>query len=279
MNTAQRMVKWLAIAFAVFLTCGILMAITAGGMAMSYMFGLWTQDGAPETGEMVEIDGDVAVETIEKLEIDVKLASLTVKRGEKFQVLANDGTEIETRRDGSRLVIEEREFRVFQNWGRKRGEIVIVLPEEMNELTEFALDAGAGSIKVEDVTARKVRVNLGAGRTELVRLVALETTKLNGGAGYLAVRESELKNLDFEMGVGKAEITAKLTGVSEIDAGVGKLDLNLVGPSADYRIKIDSVGLGAITLDGEKVDEGYYGDGGSLVKIDGGVGAIEVHRR
>ena len=123
---------------------------------------------------------------------------------------------------------------------------------------------------------KNLELNLGAGKTEANRIVATERAKIDGGAGYLAVRESELKDLDLDMGVGKVELGAKLLGNCQIDAGVGKLEINLQGVAEEYRVKVEK-GLGSITLNGEKLSDGTMrGEGVNLIDIDGGVGAIEI---
>lgn len=272
MNTAQRLIKWLAVAFAVLLVWGVVTAIAGGGMLMSYIWGDWHDD---EPGSVaVDVDETVTFDEIDSLQIEVKATSLVVKQGEKFQLLARDGAEVTTRRNGRTLKIEERNVN-FWGWNEHR-EIILVLPEDAAELTSFRLEAGAGRIEVRDVATKQLDVKFGAGRGELNGVVASERAKINSGAGHLVVRESELHNLEFEMGAGKVALGAKLVGQNEIDAGVGKLELQLIGPAADYQLRVET-GLGAFRLNGEKIGEGYYGDGGNLVKIDGGVGSIDVY--
>lgn len=80
----------------------------------------------------------------------------------------------------------------------------------------------------------------------------------------------------MDLGIGKTTITSILTGENEIDTGIGKLELNLIGSQNDYTLDI-SKGIGSISLDGKDLkDEEKVGTGSSLVKIDGGVGSIEI---
>ncbi len=56
----------------------------------------------------------------------------------------------------------------------------------------------------------------------------------------------------------------------------GKLDLNLTDGTENYTIKV-SKGIGSITIDGkETIDNRTYGTGKTYIKIDGGVGAIDI---
>ena len=140
----------------------------------------------------------------------------------------------------------------------------------------MSVETGAGTVYAEGLSADEVDLDLGAGKAEFVGLVAKNKVKVSGGAGYLVIREAELKNLDLDMGVGKVEISGVLRGNSEIDAGVGKLEMTLKGGRDDYKMKF-SKGLGSITVNGESMgDNGVWGDGAETIKIDGGVGAIEI---
>ena len=94
--------------------------------------------------------------------------------------------------------------------------------------------------------------------------------------GNIIINNGSIYNLDMDLGIGKTTITSILTGENEIDTGVGKLELNLIGSQNDYTLDI-SKGIGSISLDGKDLkDEEKVGTGSSLVKIDGGVGSIEI---
>ena len=65
------------------------------------------------------------------------------------------------------------------------------------------------------------------------------------------INSSKLKNLDLDIGAGKATIEAYLEGRNDIDCGVGALDINLLGNKEDYQIKVNK-GIGSVTVDGIK---------------------------
>ena len=82
--------------------------------------------------------------------------------------------------------------------------------------------------------------------------------------------------LDFNMGVGEVNITSKIIGVNEIDAGIGSLNLNLIGSLDDYKIKIEK-GLGSAIVNGNNISrDEIVGIGDNFIDIDGGVGEIKV---
>ena len=62
----------------------------------------------------------------------------------------------------------------------------------------------------------------------------------------------------------------------KINAGIGSLELNILGNKKIYTIKADK-GIGSIKIDGKEVaDDVTYGDGENTIKIDGGIGSINV---
>lgn len=277
MNTAQRVIKYCAIAFAILLIGGIITAIISVVAALGYVFGSWDGDSASisDVTEVVEI-GEVSERNLTSLHIDVKATNVVIERGSEFTVEANEDV-LQISRGGNALYVQEKDFSWLKDWDTRGGELKIVLPESWDSLETLRLNAGAGRAELRDLKVHNLELELGAGKTEISNVTATERTKINGGAGYLAVHESELKDLDLDMGVGKVELDVKLTGNTQIDAGVGKLELNLRGTLAEYRVKIEK-GLGTITLNGEKLSDGAVrGDGEHLVDIDGGVGAIEIN--
>ena len=143
-------------------------------------------------------------------------------------------------------------------------------------LNDAIIDTGAGKINIENLKAENFSLDIGAGSVQINNLVVTKNCDIDGGAGNIIINNGSIYNLDMDLGVGKTTITSILTGENEIDTGVGKLELNLIGSQNDYTLDI-SKGIGSISLDGKDLkDEEKVGTGSSLVKIDGGVGSIEI---
>ena len=78
------------------------------------------------------------------------------------------------------------------------------------------------------------------------------------------------------MGLGELNLTTKLIGNNVIEQGIGKLSINLTDNIENYKIRT-SKGLGSITIDGNEVQDGNtYGNGENNIRIEGGMGAIEI---
>jgi len=267
MRGAQNAVKWLAIALAVAIIGGIISATMGVFWVLGYVFG---DTPSVSEGGMTPVVDVTESTKISRLNIELKAANLRIVTGEALKVEANS-ERVKSTYNGDTLTVNDEGFRFLVD---KAGyEVVISVPKDW-QFSEVKLDAGAGTVSIGRLAADRVDLSLGAGRTEIDYLLAKTQAKINGGAGKTEIRDGEIANLDFDMGVGKASLRAKLTGKANIDAGVGKLELILVGAEDDYRVQVDK-GLGSFYHEGLSLDNP---NGKTLVEIDGGVGAMEVKR-
>lgn len=274
MNTAQQVIKALAIALAVLIIGGMISGIAIAGMTLSYVFdGRSSDDFATTVVEGVYSDTD-ANAVVTEVRIKTEVASLLIMSGDKLEVKTTSDC-VDTYRSGQRLEVREKSRHFWEHWGSDPDQIVVVLPSDL-ELDVFTIETGAGRVEIGAVSAKQVSMSLGAGKTEITQLVASERVKIDSGVGHLIVRESKLHNLDLDMGVGAVEVQVELSGTNQIDAGVGKLALSLVGGMDKYQFKVEK-GLGSVTLNGNKLGgDVTEGNGDTVVDIDGGVGAIQI---
>lgn len=256
MNKGQTIIKYAAIAFAIYLICEIflLLANIVG------MIG----DGFKYDGKKVETPKSEAY-----LVVDLATSNLIIKEGDTFDYIVDD-KEINAERDNNKIIIKEKE-----HFRSKKSEVIITIPKDM-VLNDAIIDTGAGKINIESLKTENFSLDIGAGSVQMNNLVVTKNCDIDGGAGNVVITNGSIYNLDMDLGIGKTVVTSILSGESEIDTGIGKLELNLVGSQDDYTLDI-SKGVGSITLDGKDLkDEEKVGTGSSLVKIDGGVGSIEI---
>jgi len=268
MNGAQKTIKGLAVALAVVIVVSIISACVGAGMILSRVFSP-NEPVASEWNETVMSEEWEASE-LSELKIELKSVSLRIERGEEFQVVADEEA-VDVQRTGNEVKIKEKDFGFFGRWHKVGGEVKVTLPEEVS-LEKVSLDMGAGTVYAQGLEAGELDLDLGAGRAEFDGLKVARRAEIDGGAGLLVVRGAEMVKLDLDMGVGKVEIETSLDGDSKISAGVGKLELTLVGEEDDYRVKFEQ-GLGALNQEGISLDNP---EGRNLVEIDGGVGAIDL---
>lgn len=263
MTTAQRVIKYIAIAFAALLVAAIVLGIYYG---VGALLDIGSDDS---TGVMsgLEVSGEPT-----SLDIDVKSVGIEIKTGDAFK-LETDSRYITAKLSNGTLKIEEKSRGWFKT--DPAGELIITLPDGKN-FGSVEIDAGAGVINIETLTADKIDLDLGAGAVTVDSIIATKKADIDGGAGKITVKNGDLYDLELNMGVGELDMTAKLSGKASVDCGVGKTGITLKGTAADYSIRADK-GIGSAELDGEAMQSGKtYGNGASTIDIDGGVGNIEI---
>lgn len=266
MTTFQKIVKYLAIAFALFLTVNIIAGILMGVAGISGL--LSDKDDTTPAAEMqtYPVEGEIS-----SLSIELSTAGLILQTGEAFSVESNHPYVSVTADNGTLTVSETK--KLFTSI--KSTSVVITVPDGF-VFDEVTVDTGAGRVEFEALTCDVLDLSLGAGRVDIHRLTANERAEIDGGAGQLTVDGGKLCNLNLDMGVGALTLTSRLEGQCSLDYGVGSTKLILLGHREDYQISLDK-GLGDAHLAGEVMQDGaVYGTGAQKIDIDGGVGSITV---
>lgn len=265
MSGLQKTIKYLAIAFAIFLTFNIISGIMYG---ISFIGNLFDNDknGVIEKLTDLEINSDTLL-----LDIDVSSSNIIIKEGDTFKAESNNKY-IDSRQDNNKLYITERKHNWIHN---NNDELIIYIPVDY-VLDVVLIDTGAGKVNIEALSTKKLYLNLGAGKVDINNLNVLEKAKIDGGAGDLTINALDIHNLDLSMGIGKLSLTSKLIGNSKIDCGVGEMNLSLIGTIDDYEIFLDK-GVGNATIDGYNMkDNNTYGIGNNKIDVDGGIGNINI---
>lgn len=121
------------------------------------------------------------------------------------------------------------------------------------KLNSVDIDAEEGTVDVQCVESENIYFEFCAGKVDIEKQIA-GSAKLETGAGKFAVRDGVLKNADLDLGVGETNITAAFAGKISVNAGVGYLELNLIGEESDYTVSV-SKGIGEVSVFGNKVSD------------------------
>lgn len=263
MTTIQRIIKYLAVAFALFLSVSIITGICSAIFSVPYLL------GKKETGEMKEyaIESDFT-----SLKIDINAADLEIRTGEKWKLETNHKY-ITCKEDDENLEIYGKKSFFASN---SRGiKVVLTIPEE-TMLEYVDLDIGVGEIFIEELSANSLRMNLDVGDLEAEKLKILHKAEIDSGIGDVSINDSQLFNAGIDLGIGEFNYTGALMEESSIDYGIGETSLALLGNAEDHQIKLDK-GIGEARLNGEKMnDDSVYGGGSNRIDIDGGIGELNI---
>lgn len=263
MTNLQKIIHYLALACAVFLIVSLI-----GGLLSAV--GLITAFVKPEK-RLESAQSYEITDSVRELELDVGAARLTVKSGDSLLVESNlPNLQVEVK-NGCLYILQREKHLVNQT----NGHVTLYLPQAQS-FDEVDFTTGAGDVHVDTLCTRELDMELGAGQLTIRNLIVTGSGDIEGGAGEVSILDGELRNVDISMGVGSLELTARMTGSCKLDCGVGSVELTLLGDLSQYRIEVQK-GLGRATVDGDSVaNRETFGTGDDWVKINGGVGEIEV---
>ena len=272
MTTTQKIIKYLAIAFALFLVISI----------FSIIFGLSREiissiNSDKKDSKLLEEYTTISnnVNNIESFKIDISNDDIEIKEGEKFEVKTND-PDVKFYHENSKVKIKTDKTFSWHLSNSSRGTIIIYLPNEFN-ISELDLNLGAGKIDIDKLFVETLLMDLGAGTMTAKEINVYEKAAINGGAGNINIYSGTINNLNLKLGAGNASIESDLTGSNTLTTGVGKLNLGLSRSKDNYKFDI-SKGLGNIILNDFDVSEDILiGDGETKIKISGAVGNIIIN--
>lgn len=269
MKPFQKVIKYIAIAFAIFLIVTIVSTALAGFYAISGILGLKKANDIKST----DIKGMEFLDTnINMLEINLNYTNLTIKKGNSLCVETNN-TKIKCKQNNQKLEIKEEKHKWFFN--NEDLDIIVYIPETIN-FEKVKINSGAGEINIERLYTEELQFDLGAGKTSIENLIVTKECNINGGAGKVDILSSLINNLDLDMGVGEVNLSSILTGKNDIDAGVGNLNIDLQNSKENYTIKVEK-GIGNVKIDGNSLSDGsVFGNGANYLEVDGGIGNIKI---
>ena len=291
MTTFQKIIKYEAIAFGIYLCVIIISAII---FTLTAIFGITIgisqlEESWNNSNDIVNSGSNEIIESqsydytdIKKLDVELSLCKFdivvdnTLTNNLKVEI-RNGSNKIYSEQSGSNLKIEDDTI-TSMDFFKSRNivpEIIISIPDNY-EFESADIKVSINESNIEQLYGKKVKIETGGGRVVIKDIVADELD-IEGGAGEIIVENSRAERLDFEAGVGNAEITTEVMNRADIDSGVGKLELNLLGNRDNYMI-IPSVGIGAVIVDNEKaVSKNVIGSGNQKISIDAGVGEVVVN--
>ena len=272
MTTLQKVIKYLALAFAIFLTVSIVGGILS---AVGLLGSLFSDDDA-EWGDVIGETKNYTVSSeISDLNIQINAADFYIKEGNSFSVESNLKNLEVDEKNGCLTLKDLTKIKLNGSNAYENAVLTICVPVG-TVFDNVNIKTGAGRFTVDSLSAATIGFELGAGDVTISKLIAEKSANIEGGAGRITISDGAIKNLDLEMGLGQLNLTSALTGDCNLDSGVGEMNVTLLGSKDDYELDIEK-GIGNITVDGKNVtDFGSSGNGANEVDIHGGVGAINV---
>ena len=250
MTTAQKIIKYIATAFALFLVVTIISTVLSAGYGILNLIGLIHTKDNIITEDFKVISNDV--KEVSTLKIDLACTNLDIKVGDNFKVETNNSKIVFEENNGNAQIKEKN-----KNWlnnNNNSSDLIVYIPKAIQNLY---LELGAGDVHIENIAVT-------------------QQIEINGGVGKTDLKSCKINNLQANLGMGEFTFYGELTGKNTISSGIGEVNLNLINNKEDYTIDV-SKGIGTVVLDGENVEaDRKYGDGEKYLDIDGGIGDINI---
>ena len=272
MTTLQKVIKYLALAFVIFLT----VSIVGGILSVVGLLGSLFSDDDEDWGDVIGETKTYTVSSeISDLNIQINAADFYIKEGNGFSVESNlKNLEIDEK-NGCLILMDLTKIKFNGSNAYENAMLTIYVPVG-TVFDNVNIKTGAGRFTVDSLSAATIGFELGAGDVTISKLIAEKSANIEGGAGRITISDGAIKNLDLEMELGQLNLTSALTGDCNLDSGVGEMNVTLLGSKDDYELDIEK-GIGNITVDGKNVtDYGSSGNSANEVDIHGGVGSINV---
>lgn len=200
------------------------------------------------------------VATIDNMEIDFSAGDLNIKKSsdENIHVTGENLPEkINFSSSNSKLQVKTADSLLHLKGGYisfdgSQPTLTIELPEKAFDTVK--IDAGAGQMKLSDLTCENLDIDFGAGSSEVINVTCTNEA-------------------DFDCGVGETDFSGKLLGDAEIDGGIGSINFDIDGCKNDYKIKSNSkVKINSTTEENELLYK-------IKLDIDNGIGEISLNFR
>lgn len=279
MSSFQKVIKYCAIAFAIFLAVTIVSGIV--NVVVSVVSVVSGDSFFNDNREKVNFEESFS--DVKSLDIDISTGQLIIMSGDTFRVEAENVTKnFQAKVSGNgTLTIDESKNGVhffwfqFSGFNNPNSKIILYLPADFIA-KDTEINTGAGKVTIEQLDTESLTVSTGAGNITGRNMIAGQV-KIDGGVGNTTFEGVSFEDADFNCGVGNLNIQGELLGDNTVECGVGEVNLDLKGNIDDYELDIKS-GIGTVRVNGEKIKETHQNNGAAenSIEVDGGVGTVRI---
>ena len=176
MSTSNKIIKYISISFAIFLTITIIEAILSG------IYGIYSMvkpsnDNNGDNDDVVEIK-EVIDSDISNIDMDLIYNSLVLKYGDKL-LIEGENSNIQYEIEDDTLIVKEKKYK--WNGRNKKRELSITIPRDV-VLNKLNIDSGAGTVIIDGLSLVSIDLNLGAGSTK-IKEITCSRADIDTGAG------------------------------------------------------------------------------------------------
>lgn len=202
---------------------------------------------------------DIENANIKNIILTGNYGKVEFQKGDRFSYQIN-GTEVDSsmfthtvENDTWRINVKNRAGFYFFGFGKDDhiSKLIITVPSTQ-VLDSINIKVNAGTINVERLAAKELKMEMGAGSLDADELIGEGSLSLSVSAGKCKVNNIIGANPRLRCEAGQISAKGVLTGTGKVNCGVGQIDLDLVGDVSDYDYDV-SCSVGAIKVNGSQV--------------------------
>lgn len=193
--------------------------------------------------------------TFDTLDIDIGYGDCYIISGGDQDVTTVSGMNIEEAylsaniTSGGVLEVSYNKPDGHSRWGHNyAAELTISIPEK--EYKKLIVNMEAGEMTIENMTAEKAEIEVGAGQLYLNYLNVADTCKMKVEAGHLQVDSLYAKNLEVNCEVGSIESYETNVTKGNLTCEMGSITMYMKDSESNYNYTVKSE-MGSVTVGGD----------------------------
>ena len=267
MTGFQKFIKYAAIAFGIYLSITIVLALLgiARGLVRASKNDEF-KDIVTDREEYKTEDITRTYENIRNLEVNVEETELIIRNGDTFRI---EGTNIpdrmEIEQEGNQLSISDEELP--SSFFDENMVMTIYIPED-TKLDTIDLEINYVPADIQKLNATNLKLDIYNNYCEIDEIIA-DNMEFKNEEGNIDIYNAEIGRLLFDSESGVEDVSLDITENAEINLEYSYTDMNLIGKQEDYQISTKNQ-AGNIYIDGETITSNAetWGSGSTKINLD-----------
>ena len=268
MTTLQKIIKYGAIAFGIYLSVTIIFIFLSIARSLVRSSNNEFNDIIEYSEEEYNTTTDISTtyENIKALEVDLEIISLTIKTGETFTLEGtNVPDKVEIRQDGGTLKIDDE--MISSDISDEDTMLTIYIPETQI-LDRVNLDLKYVSVDLEILNATNIKLDM-ENTNCVIENLTTDNLEINNEYGDMDIRNAETKRLTFDSEIGTEDISIRVTESAKIDLENSDTNIDLKGTQEEYQV-IYKKQYGSLNIAGTEMTSNNetFSNGNIKINID-----------
>lgn len=218
-------------------------------------------------------EADFLAEDVRSLEIKIGTAEVEIvenNSSDSFSVYT-DGGEFN-------ISVKRGTLTIKSNSKLNENKLYVEIPTGF-EFDEVDISAGAASVDIQYISAKKVDMEIGAGAIEIGTILAREA-EFEIGAGEITVSDGNVEKCSVDVDLGNFQYDGTITRECDVECGMGNAEIRLDGKEEDYNYEIEcsagNVNIGGTNYSGLAYGKHINNRAAATIEIECSMGNVTI---